>query len=215
MRSTWYKRLAGVCSSLLWLLAVVNPGWAQTMIKPVLSDSADAASVPSNATPERNEVISVAINADMSGLQAPDNKLAAYQSTLKWDPSVIQFISVTPAPSPWDTPNLNLNGVVTGKIEWNDFVPAGSTGKINLLNINFKAVGAIGSSTILDLNFTEITTTTFKSLLQVLRVTDGKVTIIGNLPPTLNNLANQTMNEGATLDVPLSAQDPENGKITF
>jgi len=215
MKSTCYKRVAGFCSGVVLLLALVTPGVAQIQAVFLTADSVSAASVPNNPTPDPNATISVAINVDVSALQAPNNRLAAYQATLKWDPAVIQFLSTTPAPAPWDTPNLNTNDVATGKLEWNDFAQGGSTGMINILNVNFKVIGVAGSSTVLDLNFTEMTTSTFMSLLNVLRTKDGKVMVRGNDPPVVNAIADQTMNEGAALNVAISATDPENGKIKF
>jgi len=214
MRPDWHKQAVGFCSGVILLLAVVTPGVAQIEMIPA-ADSVKAAIVPSNATPNPNETISAAISVDVSALQAPNNRLAAYQATLNWNPAVLQFVNVTTAPAPWDSPNLNINDVATGKLEWNDFVAGGTTGKINILNVNFKAVGVAGASSILDLNFVEMTTSTFMSLLSVLNTTDGKVSVRGNDPPVLAAIADQTMNEGAALNVAISATDPENGKIKF
>jgi len=219
MRSIAYKHSVDCarrffCAGLFLLLAAATTGRAQIEMYSS-ADTATAASVPSNATPRTNETISVTINANVSALQAPNNRLAAYQATLNWNPAVIQFLGTTPAPAPWDTPNLNTNEVATGKLEWNDFVAGGVSGNFNLLIVNFRVVGAAGSSSVLDLNFVEMTTSTFLSLLNVLKVTDGKVTVRGNAPPVLTAIANQTMNEGATLNIPLSATDPDGDKITL
>jgi hypothetical protein len=219
MRSNGYIRATRctgnfLSAALILLLAAVTTGWAQIGVYS-FADMVTAASEPNNTTPRTNETISVTIKADVSDLQAPNNRLAAYQATLNWDPAVIQFLSTIPAPAPWDTPNLNTDEVAIGKLEWNDFVAGGVSGKFNLLIVNFRVVGAAGSSSVLDLSFVEMTTSTFMSLLNVLKVTDGKVTVRGNSPPVLTAIPNQTMNEGATLNIPLAATDPDGDGIVL
>lgn len=213
MRSKCYTQVLRACSAMTLLLAAFTPALAQD-VEIVMADSVRAEVVPSNPKPFRNDIISVAINVDMSALQAPNNRLAAYQATLKWRQNVIQFLGTTAAPAPWDTPNLNINDVATGKIEWNDFVAGGTSGKINILNLNFKVIGNPGDSTILDLNFTEMTNSVFVSLLPVLVTRDGKV-VVQNRAPDIAPIPAQTVNEGATLNVTAAATDPENGKIKF
>lgn len=213
MRSKCYTSVLWACSAMMLLLATFTPALAQD-VEIVVADSVRAEALPSNPKPFRNDMISVAINVDISALQAPNNRLAAYQATLKWNQNVVQFLSTAAAPAPWDTPNLNLNDVTTGKIEWNDFVAGGTSGKINVLNLNFKVIGNPGDSTFLDLNFTEMTNSVFVSLLPVLVTRDGKV-VVQNRAPEIAPIAPQTMNENATLNVAVSATDLDNGKLKF
>jgi len=213
MRSKWYKQLWRACGGVLLLLAAFTSGRAQD-VEIVLVDSVRAESVPSNPKPFRNDTIRVAINVDMIALQAPNNRLSAYQTTLKWNKDVIQFLDTISAPAPWNTPNLNLDDVGAGRIEWNDFVAGGTSGKINILNLRFRVTGNPGDSTILDLNFTEMTNSVLMSLLPILVTKDGKVTV-QNRPPEIDHIPPQTMSEGATLNVAAAATDPDNGKIKF
>ena len=213
MRSKCYTRLLRACNAILLLLAAFTPALAQD-VEIVMADSVRAEALPSNSKPFRNDMISVAINVDMSALQAPNNRLAAYQATLRWNQNVVQFLSTTAAPGPWDTPNLNLNEVATGKIEWNDFVAGGTSGKINVLNLNFKVLGNPGDSTFLDLNFTEMTNSVFVSLLPVLVTRDGRV-VVQNRAPDIAAIPAQAVNENATLNVAATATDLDGGKIKF
>jgi len=214
MRSKWHSQLLRVCGGVLLLLAAFTSGRAQD-VEIVAADSVRAESVPNKPKPFRKDTIRVAVNVDMSALPAPNNRLRAYQATLKWNKDVIQFLDVIPAPAPWDTPNLNRNDVAAGRIEWNDFVTSGTSGKINILNLSFEVVGQPGDSTILDLNFSEMTNTMLMSLLNVLVTKDGKVIVQGNRPPDIADLGAQMMNEGATLEVPLSATDPDRDQLKF
>ena len=213
MRSKCYTSVLWACSAMMLLLAAFTPALAQD-VEIVMTDSVRAEAPPNNPKPFRNDMISVAINVDMSTLQAPNNRLAAYQATLQWNQNVVQFLSTAVAPAPWDTPNLNINDVATGKIEWNDFVAGGTSGKINILNLNFKVIGNPGDSTFLDLNFTEMTNSVFVSLLPVLVTRDGRV-VVQNRAPDIASISPQTMNENATLSVAVSATDLDNGKIKF
>jgi hypothetical protein len=143
-----------------------------------------AESVPTNSTPFPNDVITVAVNIDMLGVQAPDNRLNAYQASMAWNPAVLKFIGLTPAPAPWDSPTVDTTNVATGKMDWNDFLAGGVLpAKINVLNVKFRVVGAPGSSTVLDLGFSAMTNSLFRSLLGNLTVNDGTVTIQGGVEP--------------------------------
>lgn len=183
------------------------------------SESVTAESVPSNATPLPNETISVAINVDVSNLQAPNNRLGSFEATLLWNPAVLQFVNTTPAPSPWSAPNINVNDVAAGKIVWNNFQTGGSTGKVNIFNVNLRVVGAPGVVDTLDLSFSDMTTASpffIRILDKLIPPKDGSITVRSpNRAPILAAIRDTTMNEGATLDIPLSATDPDGGRITL
>jgi hypothetical protein len=208
----WFERAwraVVCCGAVTALLLFPALGFAQ-------SGSVPAESVPSNATPLPNETITAAINIDVSSLQAPNHNLGSYQATLAWNPAVLQFVNITPAPAPWNSPSVNPNNAANGRLEWNAFQTGSSTGKINLLNVNFRVIGAAGMSDTLRLNFSALFTTTFIDIRNRLAIQNGKVTVRSpNSAPVLAAIPDQTMNEGDTLDVPISATDPDGGKITL
>ncbi|MCI0698796.1 Ig-like domain-containing protein [candidate division KSB1 bacterium] len=205
----WLKHVMAYCCAVAALLFLPLYGFTQ-------SESVPAESVPNNATPLPNETITVVINVDVSNLQAPNNRLGSYQATLLWNPAVLQFVNTTPAPSPWNAPNINLNDVAAGKIEWNDFQTGGSTGKVNILNVNLRVIGAAGAMDTLKLSFAELFTTTFRDIRSQLIIQNGTITVRSpNRAPVLAAIFNQTMNEGDTLDVPIAATDPDGGRITL
>jgi hypothetical protein len=216
LRNGWNRRALIFCGAIAAVLSPVRHGLAQ-------SEGADASqeviaeAVPNNPAPLRNDAITVAINVDVSALQVPNNRLGAYQATLAWDPAVIQYLNFTPAPPPWNTPDVAESNVAAGRLEWNDFVTDGSTGKINILNVNFMVIGAAGTSTNLDLGFSEmITATTFRDLLGLLKINDGKIQVgAANNAPVLNPIADQTMDEGMTLNIPISATDADGDKLAL
>src|SRR5574341_138176 len=201
-RNFWLGR-AGIGALVVLILPTLSFAQMKTL-GTVAPENVIAESVPSNATPSPNETIAVAINVDVSGLQMPDNRLGAYQATLEWEPAVIQYLGITPAPAPWNAPNVNATNVTTGRLIWNDFQAGGSTGKINILNVNFRVISATSASTPLKLSFSAMTTAIFfTDLLNKLTVQSGQVTVRVNNSPVVAAIPNQTMNEGATLAVPV------------
>ncbi len=201
------KRAMAYCCAVALLLFLPAYGFTQTV---------PAESVPSNATPLPNETISVAINVDFSNLQAPNHSLGSYNATLRWDPVVLQFASITPAPPPWNAPFVNSDSVAIGKLIWQAFQTGQSTGKINLLNVNFKVIGVPGAMDTLKLRFDVLRTTTFQDKRSQLSIQNGIVTVRSpNRAPVLTAITNKLMNEGDTLDVALSATDPDGGSITL
>jgi len=185
----------------------------------VAQDSVIAESVPNNPTPNPLDEIVVAINVDVSDLQLPNNTLGAYKAILEWNATVLQFIKITPAPPPWhDLDELDISRAAQGTLEWRDSDARGSTGKINILNINFRVIGVIGSSTELKLSLPVMTTgAPFFIELNKISIRRGKVTVQpkANNPPVLAAIPDQTTNEGATLEVPIAATDPDGGRITL
>ncbi len=203
------KHAMAYCCAVAALLFLPAYGFTQ-------SEPVPAESVPSNATPLPNETISVAINVDVSNLQAPNNRLGSYQATLLWNPAILQFVNTTPAPAPWNAPNINLNDVAVGKIVWNDFQTGGSTGKFNIFNVNLRVIGAAGAMDTLKLSFAELFATTFRDIRNLLVIQNGTITVrSSNRAPILAAIRDTTMNEGATLDVPIAATDPDGGTITL
>jgi len=143
-----------------------------------------AESVPTNSSPFQNEMITVAVNIDMRGVQAPDNRLTSYQASMAWNPAVIKFIGLTPALAPWNTPDIDTTNAATGRLDWNDFFAGGvDPAKINVLNVNFRVIGAANTSTILDLGFSAMFNSLFRSLLENLTINDGTVTVQGGVEP--------------------------------
>jgi len=166
LRNYWLRRAIGLCITGAAIFIPVRQSFAQV-------GTVVAGCFPSNARPRPNDLITVAINVDMTGVSAPDNLLAAYQATLNWDPAVLQYISpFTPAPPPWNTPIVNQMNVGTGMVTWNQFVIGGSGGLVNIIIFNFRAIGAAGSSTTLDLDFSVLTSSTFQNLLPIATIND-------------------------------------------
>jgi len=174
----WRGRALGSWVSVISLVGFTAQAHAQIQGQVV------AESVPSNSSPFPNEIISVAINIDMRGVQAPDNRLNSYFASLAWNPAVIKFIGFTRASAPWNNPSIDTTNAVNGSLGWNDFRAGGvDPAKINVLHVNFRVIGAAGATTTLDLNFSALFNSLFRSLLENLTINDGTVTVQGVIQP--------------------------------
>ncbi len=171
------------------------PHWRLLLAVILMLDSATLAGAPaiaqtgtvassataSNAAPSVGEQIVVTINIDMSGVNAPDNKLGSFTGTLAWDPAVLNYHSNSGSLAGF-TGVVNATNVATGHITFNGANATGATGNIIVLTVTFTAVGA-GTSA-LDLGYSVMAATgTFVSLLPILAVTDGQVAV-GSVQPT-------------------------------
>lgn len=193
-KNLWQVRALSPWVLVIALLAISSFAHAQVQGQVV------AESVPTNSTPRPNEVITVAINIDMRGVQTPDNRLNSYFAGLAWNPTVIKFTGMTPAPAPWNNPSIDTANAVNGSLGWNDFRAGGvDPAKINVLNLNFKVIGAPGSSTVLDLSFSAMNNSLFRSLLGNLTINDGTVEVQGGIEPPQCNVKITTPHTGTNI----------------
>jgi hypothetical protein len=176
-----------------------------------------ADAVPDDSEPAQGDTIEIAVTIDTRSLVPPDNRLLAYQARFRWDPSVLQFLQVFPGAPPWDNPNININMAPNGRIDWNAFNAGGvDPGLYTLLTARFRVIGAAGTTTQLDLTFSELINSLIRDLLPFLRIPPRTIRVRGdNLPPQLQPIADQTVEEGTTRNVPVQASDPDGDTITL
>ncbi|MDZ7265889.1 MAG: Ig-like domain-containing protein [candidate division KSB1 bacterium] len=215
----WLRQAALLGGLLALLLLVSSPAHAQLKLKEaVLAERVAAASVPSNPTPQPGENISVAITVDTRSLEGNDVRLAAYEATLTWRPDILEYTGFTPAPAPWNNPNVQTAGVASGKLGWNAFVPGGDApGLLTLIHVNFRVIGAPDSSTTLNLAFSVLTTSFTRNLLGLLSITSGSVRVTSaNRPPQFTTtIPDTSMDAGDTLAVAVAATDPDGDAISL
>ncbi len=177
-----------------------------------------SSSIPSNANPFTGDAITVAINIDMTGMNPPDNLLGSFTASLNWDPTVLTYTGNSGILQGF-TGFVNDLNAANGVIVFNGAKATGQGGAFDVLIVNFNVVGAGQTSTILDLNYTAMAAAfTFQNLLPFLTINDGVVTVqqvVVNNPPVLTPIPDQTMDEGTTLQVQVSATDPDGDNITL
>ncbi len=216
---TFHQKTAPALA-LLFMVGLAPPSSAQTdaTSRPIPEAIEIIAEVtPDNPNPRQGDTITVAINIDTRNLQGPDNRLAAYQSRLEWQPAVLQFLQFSPGPAPWNRPNVDTSLAASGRITWNAFIAGGAPrGQYTLLTLKFKAVGAGNSFTKVDLSFSELTTSFARNILSLLQVNDIDIEVQpANRAPQLDAIATQTVEEGRTRSVAVRATDPDGDRLTL
>jgi hypothetical protein len=217
---SWRQRAVILGSAVAVLVALTVRVFAQTAPLPESElQAVIAETVPDNATPLPNATVTVAINVDVSALQAPNNKLGSYTATMEWDPTVLRYAGNMPGSSPWGESNVTKvieTNAALGRLDWSATSTEGSVGKANILNVIFTVVGVVGSRSDLRLSFSDMSTTTFRDIRSQLTFNIGTVIVRSpNRAPVLAAIPDQTMNEGAALDVAISATDPDGNRITL
>jgi hypothetical protein len=139
------------------------------------SGSATSSAIPSNAMPRIGEQLEVTIHIDVSGVDAPDDALGSFSGSLDWDPTVLAYTSNSGILA-------GFSGVVSdahvssGRALFNGASATGATGNITVLRFAFDVVGSGASE--LDLEYSVMAAAyTFKSLLPILTVSDGRVQV--------------------------------------
>jgi uncharacterized repeat protein (TIGR02543 family) len=167
---------------------------------PVLAQSGTATSgvTASDASPYVGEQITVSINIDVSGVNAPDNNLGGYTGTLNWDPAILSYQSHSGAPPAGFSGLVNTSNTATGQIAFNGANTTGTPGNIIILNIMFNVTGTGTSG--LDLAYSAMAAAgTFNNLLGTLTVNDGSV--VATPPPPISfigNIGTATANTSGT-----------------
>ena len=112
-----------------------------------LSESVVATVTPSDATPDVSDSITVTINIDMTNMDAPDNLLGSFTSSLTWNPAVLSYST--------DSGLLaGFTGAInpgSGFINFNGAKATGVGGSFDVFTVTFNVVGAGDAA--LDLGF--------------------------------------------------------------
>ncbi|RMH89405.1 MAG: hypothetical protein D6681_14515, partial [Calditrichaeota bacterium] len=136
----------------------------------------------------------------------------AYQTIITFDNAILNCSGASSTGTltePWGPPVVNCN--VPGQISLGGFGTAPLSGSGVLVNLIFDVVGQPGDTTALT-----FTTFIFNAGTPAAATTDGRLIIrLPNQPPVIDPIPDQTMNEGETLNVPVSASDPEGNNITL
>jgi uncharacterized repeat protein (TIGR02543 family) len=205
------------------LLVVVALVLASGMMEgaPVLAQTGTASSTatPSNGTPTVGQQITVTININVSGVNAPDNNLGSFTGTLDWNTAVLSYTTNSGIQAGFSGV-VNAGSAGSGHIAFNGANPSGATGSINVLTITFNVVGA-GTSA-LNLEYSVMAAaSTFNNLLPILTVNDGSVVASGGggtttrtATPTQTRTPTPTATLGGACPGAVSSASPSNGTPT-
>jgi len=171
MRQKTIKRIINVFIALLLLCPILID---QTTLVSAQTGSVVATAIPSAASQDVGEQVTVSIHFDMTGVDSPDNALGSFTSTLTWDPAIISYDHNSGLQEGL-TGAINTAAVESGLITFNGANTSGVTGEFDVLTITFDVISA--ATTTLDLEFSAMSAAgTFNSLLGILTVNDGSVT---------------------------------------
>ncbi len=121
--------------------------------------------------------ITTEIKADMTGMASPNHLLGSFTATLTWDPGLLQYTGYS-GPLSGFTGIVNIANVNNGVLIFNGAKASGAGGVVDLLKVDFEAIGPVGSSATLDLDFSAMAAAnTFTDLLPYLTVNDGSINI--------------------------------------
>ena len=159
------KKFSKCCAFIIFALSPTTQGIPQQIT---------SSPVPSNSNPKVDSTITVDIMINTNG---SSELLGAFTSTLKWHPSVLFFTSHSGIQEGF-TGLVNSHSVSLGRLDFNGVRAQGSAGDLNVFRITFKAIGARGSSSNLDLEYSAMSAAiTFANLLPTLTTNDTVVSI--------------------------------------
>ncbi|MCK6619796.1 MAG: choice-of-anchor D domain-containing protein, partial [Calditrichia bacterium] len=129
------------------------------------------------ASAPQNCPFTIEIKVDMAGAAPPNHLLGSFTATLSWNPAFLNYTGNSGLLSGFsgmiDDANAN-NGIIT----FTGDNSGGVGGLVDLLNVDFEAIGASGSAATLDLEFSAMAAAqTSLNLLPFLTVNDCSVSI--------------------------------------
>lgn len=128
-----------------------------------------ASSLPLNGEAVTGNMVDVPLLLDMS---QSSEKLGSFTAALEWDPAILQLVKYTGGSAEgFETPLVNDLDVKNGKLIVANANPYGAAGIVNILNLQFKAIGEAGSTASVSTNFSALAAAeTFTDLLPYLKV---------------------------------------------
>ncbi|MCK6620794.1 MAG: T9SS type A sorting domain-containing protein [Calditrichaceae bacterium] len=133
-------------------------------------------SLPVKGEAVTGNVIDVPLLIDMS--RSPE-KLGSFTVALEWNPAMLQLVKYTGGSAEgFETPVVNDLDVKNGKLTVANANPYGAVGIVNILNLQFKAVGEPGAAASVSASFSALAAAeTFTDLLPSLEVSEGIIAL--------------------------------------
>ena len=171
-----------------------------------------ASAIPSESTPKRGDFISVPVIVDVTGI---GERLGSFTATLDWNPEVLRFVEYSGGATPnFGHPVVNTEGTSSGQLVFANANAEGAKDVVNLINVDFEAIGPEGSFTPLNVRFSALSTAhTFSDLLSGLDVTVSRGVSIGQIPSVFS--LDQNYPNPFNLETTIRYQLPEAGHVTL
>jgi hypothetical protein len=135
-------------------------------------DKIEASAIPATEQVVVGKTIDIPVTIDVSSFP---EKLGSFTATLEWDTEALQYEGHSGGTTlGFESPVVNDMHVKEGKLVFAHAYPYGGEGKVNILNVKMKVVGAEGASSSLQLSFSAMAAAySFKDLLPNVEVTGG------------------------------------------
>jgi hypothetical protein len=170
--------------------------------------------IPSSNQPAPGAQITVAVVIDMTGT---GKSLGAYTMTISWNPSVLQYVSVTGGAGSFSQVNSNTQNAASGSIIFNCFSTSGATGSVHVATLVMNAIGVNQSQSSVTPTMSVLTAaTTFENLLSSHTISAGTVTIT-SLPAIAVTAPNggENWNVGSTHSITWTSSNVTTVNITY
>ncbi len=142
-------------------------------------------SVNSPATVPQGGAFIAGVEVDMTNMPAPDALLGSFTATLTWDPACISYTGNSGILSGF-TGFVNDGNAGNGVLVFNGAKATGQGGVVDILNVNFQAIGPVGSNCCLNLQFSAMAAAvSFTNLLPFLTVNGSCIDIVPACTPGL------------------------------
>lgn len=192
-RGTWQRFIYLLCL-LMYLSAA-----------PVLFAQPVTISIPANLGGQPGDTVDVPVLLDLGG-----NSVAALGAALKATNGLLSYIDYTQGPIvPGAIFSVSSPAPDSVRIAFADFGGGPITQNGVLATLRFQIDPGAGPGATSVLNFNELSATDPGFNTLVINGVSGLVTVPTNQAPQLSPITNQSMDEGTTLDVPVSAGDPD------
>ncbi len=197
--------------------AMIGPAFAQAERAPALAQTVVSSLIPSTTYPAPGETLEVAVHVDMTGMPAPNNLLGSFTGYLNWDPLMMYYVGNSGALQGFTGVVSDLNAA-NGALMFTGAKATGQGGAFEVFIFYYIVAGPPGAPVNLDLEYSGMAAAqTFINLLPYLTIVDGQIAVVGgnNNPPVLQPIEDQAVIAGQTLEVEISATDPDDDTITL
>jgi hypothetical protein len=137
--------------------------------------AAEATTIKATALPQESsavvgQTIHIPVSVDLSTLP---QAMGSFTASLTWDTHLLQYVGHSEGTSEGFTnPVVNDQKTAQGKLVFASANPKGAKGRVNILNVEFKLIGAVGSRIDVQLAFSAMAAaSTFENLLPYLEST--------------------------------------------
>ncbi|MEO0734385.1 MAG: dockerin type I domain-containing protein [Bacteroidota bacterium] len=136
------------------------------------------------------------ITVSMDQSRVADQPVGSFTAQLNWDPAVLEYVGDAAVDGGF-VGSINVDDAANGIIRFSGASVTGGTGAFDIFTANFRAIGAIGAMSSIDVSFTAAAASgTFADLLPELAIFNCDLTIVRPAEIPINVVAPEGITEG-------------------